>query len=77
MRGQTITIALIVGMEWRKMIKWISKILGAILGFIAGIFMAPIVCVFFTLCLLIMWLGVGLMCLSLPFYMAYEGMDLE
>ena len=56
--------------------KWISKIIGAIVGFVAGIFMAPIVFAFFTLCLLIMWLGVGLMCLALPFYMTYEGMDL-
>ena len=59
------------------MIKLIYKILGAILGIIAGIIMAPIAFVFFTLCLLIMWFGVALMCLVLPFYMAYEGMDLE
>ena len=57
--------------------KWISKILGAILGIIVGIVMAPIVFVLFTLCLFVMWIIVALMCLVLPFYMAYEGMDLE
>lgn len=59
------------------MTKWISKILYAIAGVIAGVFMAPIVFVLFTLCLLIMWIAVGLMCLVLPFYMGVEAMDLE
>lgn len=59
------------------MTEFIGKILGAILGIIVGIIMAPIAFVFFTLCLLIMWFGIALVCLVLPFYMAYEGMDLE
>lgn len=59
------------------MIKWALRILYAILGVIFGIFVAPIVFVFFTLCLLIMWIGVALMCLVLPFYMGVEAMDLE
>lgn len=59
------------------MTKWISKIIGAIVGFIAGIFMAPIVFVIFTLFLLFMLVSTCLMCLVLPFYMAYEGIDLE
>lgn len=59
------------------MIKWISKILYAILGSITGIFAAPIVFILFTLCLLIIWIGSALMCLALPFYIAYEGMGLE
>ena len=57
--------------------EFIGKILGAILGIIVGIIMAPIAFVFFTLCLLIMWFGIALVCLVLPFYMAYEGMDWE
>lgn len=59
------------------MTKWISKILYAILGIMTGIFVAPIVFILFTLCLLIMWIASALMCLALPFYMAYEGIDLE
>ena len=59
------------------MFKWLSKVLYAILSFIAGIFAAPIVFIVFTLCLLVMWICIVFVCLALPFYMAYEGMDLE
>ena len=52
------------------MLKWISKILYAILGFIVGIFFVPFIFVLFTMLLLFV-------CLVLPFYMAYEGMSLE
>lgn len=64
-------------MSRENMNKFISKILGAILGIIVGIVIAPIVFMFLTLYFLVMWVGVALMCLVLPFYMAYEGMDLE
>ena len=54
---------------------WIFKLLAAILGVIAGIFVAPIVFVFLTFCLLLMWAGCALICLVLPFYMGIEAMD--
>lgn len=54
---------------------WFFKLLAAILGIIFGIAVAPIVFVFFTFCLLLMWLGVALMCLVLPFYIGIEAMN--
>jgi hypothetical protein len=54
---------------------WIFKLLAAILGIVFGIFLAPIAFVFFTFCLLLMWFGVALMCLVLPFYMGIEAMN--
>lgn len=54
---------------------WIFKLLAAILGVIAGIFLAPIVFAFLTFCLLLMWAGCAMMCLVLPFYMGIEAMD--
>lgn len=54
---------------------WIFKLVAAILGVIAGIFLAPILFVFLTFCLLLMWAGCALMCLVLPFYMGIEAMD--
>lgn len=54
---------------------WIFKLLAAILGVIAGIFLAPIVFAFLTFCLLLMWAVCAMMCLVLPFYMGIEAMD--
>jgi hypothetical protein len=54
---------------------WIFKLLAAILGVIAGIFLAPIVFAFLTFCLLLMCAGCAMMCLVLPFYMGIEAMD--
>lgn len=53
---------------------WIFKLLAAILGIIVGIILAPIVFVFLTLCLLLVWAGCALMCLVFPFYMGVEAM---
>jgi hypothetical protein len=54
---------------------WISNILAAILGVLVGIFVAPILFIFLTFFLLLMWSCCAFICLVLPFYMGIEAMD--
>lgn len=57
------------------MIKCLEKAVLAIVGIVLGIVIAPFMFALLTLGLLIMWIGVGILCLIMPFYFGVAAME--